>query len=98
MTAFDTAWNLLKMPQFSQLPKITQDDIIYILGDENVGNPSVRDFREKTDYESYEEIMRQRLSNINFKDPFHVLISNLKNQRPMIIIGWMMIWWRNMQE
>ena len=25
------AWNLLKMPQFSQLPKITQDDIIYIL-------------------------------------------------------------------
>ena len=83
MTAFDTAWDLLKMAQFPQLPKTTQDDIIYILGDKNVGNPSVREFRRKTDYESYERIMRQHLSNINFKDPSYVLIDNLKNQRPI---------------
>jgi|9_EtaG_2_1085328.scaffolds.fasta_scaffold03751_5 hypothetical protein len=76
MTAFDTAWELLKMPFFEDLPQITQDDITYLMLERN---PHI-DEQYKRIHPNY---LKRDMFGMFLPEIEQMEISRLTNQRPV---------------
>tara|TARA_R100000900_G_scaffold101891_3_gene79011 strand:+ start:234 stop:662 length:429 start_codon:yes stop_codon:yes gene_type:complete len=76
MTAFDTAWSLLKMPFFEDLPQTTQDDITYLMLERN---PHI-DEEYKRIHPNY---LKRDMFGMFLPEIEQMEISRLTNQRPV---------------